>query len=98
MPNNGTTIQKIHFLRAVAATQPTADNPKGSTIKKLKEKLLHDYPTVLWTDIQRVRTEAIAESLVVMTGYHHSLTDIGTQELNDLEAKMAAEKTEEVPA
>ncbi len=106
--NNAPKIKLLDFLRAVATTQPSAENPNGSTIKTLMAAILPHYPKVTPTDIMHIRAEAMpidkstrpgeemridkSKQLVEKTGYHHSLTDLGKQMLADLEAVEAAAK------
>lgn len=98
------TIKMVDFLRAVAATQPTAENPEGSTMKNLLGALRPHYPSVAPTDVMHIRNEAmplqsdeatkvdVSKQLVEKIGYHHTLTEIGKQVLADLEAVEAAAK------
>jgi ABC-type oligopeptide transport system substrate-binding subunit len=101
---SGQAIQMVHFLAAVSATQASAENKKGSTLKKLQDELKRvgdekvHYVNPTFPEISQIRSEAVGEGLVLLTDkYYHTLTATGEQELKDKQTSGTA-SPQAVPA
>lgn len=77
------------LLKGIAQIQPVASQQQREPVLRLlKEAIETLYPDhiVTWTSITRTRTEAVAENLVCMKGYAHTLTSDGEGRLAMFEA------------
>ncbi|MFA5131746.1 MAG: hypothetical protein WC444_00255 [Candidatus Paceibacterota bacterium] len=80
MVPNKNLVSESDFLEIVANNQSIEG---GCTISSIKEMLAKKYPEITFTllDVAKARTEAVTKGFVEQTGYVHTLTPLGQQQL-----------------